>query len=135
MKWAELQILLWPALIVFGYYPACGVALMLVQDRIKKIGYIAPYLIQAACVVPLAIYTLHVRPPLKEEIRLGGFIIAYFVGCVVLLLPISIWYAIEIWKSVSGKYARMLLLLLAAGNLAVSYLMPGIIWQVLGFKN
>lgn len=135
MKWAELQILFWPGLLIFGYYPACGVTLLFVQDRAKKLVYIAPYLIQAALLAPLAIYTTHVRPPLKEELLLGGFILAYFVGCVVLLLPISIWHGIAIWKSVSGKSERMVLLAFALGNLAVSYLMPGIVWEILGFKR
>ncbi len=99
----------------------------------KWTRFILPYLVQLACVAPLALYIPHVRPPLKEEILLGLFILAYYGTCIIFLLPATIWHAVVIWRQVENKALRAAMLVLALGNLAVSYPMPGLLWKLLGF--
>ena len=101
----------------------------------KWMPYLLPYLVQLACMAPLAIYIPHVRPPLKEEILLGVFILGYYGMCIAFLLPVTLWHGAVVWKRIQKGAVRAGLLVLALANLTVSYPMPGLLWRLLGLPT
>jgi len=101
----------------------------------KILRYIAPYLIQVACIAPLAVYMSQIRPPIKEEIFVGFYIIGYFVACGVILLPASVWHMFGVWKSRASHATRLVLVLVALSNLAISMWMPRLVWKIVGFEK
>ena len=101
----------------------------------RILRYIAPYIIQAVCLIPLVVYMSRIRPPLKEEILVGLFIIGYFASCAVVLLPVTAWHMVGVWKARINCTARLFILVVALCNLGISIWMPRLVWKVVGFET